>query len=1070
MSAIEIQLDSPFFVTGGTLSRDALCYVTRRADEQLYEGLRKGHFSYVLTARQMGKSSLMVRTASRLRDEDCGVAVLDLTAIGQNLTAEQWYSGLLTQMAQQLDLEEELEEFWDNRPRLGPLQRWMQAIRQIVLPRYPARVAVFIDEIDAVRSLPFSTDEFFAGLREFYNRRTEDPELERLSFCLLGVAAPSDLIADTRMTPFNIGQRIELHDFTEAEARVLAFGLGGGDQNGTILLGRILYWTGGHPYLTQRLCQAVAEEGVVRAGEVDRLCEEMFFARRAKEQDDNLLFVRERILRSEVDLAGLLHLYERVRRGRHIEDDETNPSVTILKLSGITRIEDGRLRTRNRIYDRVFDAEWIAHNMPDAEVRRQRAAYRKGLLRAAGIAAVVLVAIGSLAIVAIRQRDRAKRQEQFNRQLLYSAQMNLASRDWQDSSIENMRDLLSQNAPAAGQTDLRGIEWYLLWALAHPDLQTLPIPSELVCIGFSPDFKRFAIGEQADLKLCDMATGKQLSSLKAGGLSGVFDFSPDGKLLAAYNADNSIRLWDLAAGRELRRFIGHQQFVTCMSFSRDGKMLASTSQDQTARLWDVETGNLRATLRGHTMAMTSASFSPDRRRLITASEDETVKMWDVETGKELMTLKDHPAKGSSTPPQIWRAVFSPDGARILAVGNFLGVAVWDATTGQALPGLEGHRAWINPIVFSPDGRLMATGSGDRTIRLWDVKTWRYLKSLTGHGNQVVELAFSPDGKTLASASSDKTIKLWDVTAEPNPLERTGPRVAAYSPDGRKLACAQGDDVNMWDTNTWQVIDTLKAPWSGGAERRMIGITSLAYSSDGETLASGSEDKTARLWDVGTGKERFILQGHAGQIWDVALSPDGKLLATASEDKTIRLWDTTTGHEVARLEGHDGSVWGVAFSPDGKLLASASWDTTIRLWDVAEQRELSILEGHTAEAYVVAFSPDGKLLATTGTDSTIKLWDVASRKELSTFKGHAGIIMALTFSPDGKRLASGGQDFIVRLWDVSTSQELAAFRRHTAPINTVAFSPDGKTLVSAGNDLRLNVWRAATEQAVLARDK
>lgn len=245
MKTIPIQVDSPFYVTGGTLSRDALCYVTRAADHQLYEFLCNSQFCYVLTARQMGKSSLMVRTAARLRDEGVGVVVLDLTAIGMNVTAEQWYGGLLTQMAQQLSLEDDLDEFWDTRSAIGPLQRWMQAIRRIVLPHYETRVVIFIDEIDAVRGLPFSTDEFFAGIREFYNRRSEDSELEKLVFCLLGVAAPSDLIRDTRLTLFNIGQRIELHDFTEEEAQVLAFGLSERDSVGVALIRRILYWTGG---------------------------------------------------------------------------------------------------------------------------------------------------------------------------------------------------------------------------------------------------------------------------------------------------------------------------------------------------------------------------------------------------------------------------------------------------------------------------------------------------------------------------------------------------------------------------------------------------------------------------------------------------------------------------------------------------------------------------------------------------------------------------------------------------------------------------------------------------------
>src|SRR5262245_47875908 len=266
---------APFYVTGGTLSRDALSYVTRQADGDLYSGLTQGQFCYVLTSRQMGKSSLMVRTAARLREAGAGVVLLDLTAIGQNLTAEQWYGGLLTQIGQQLKMDNELEEFWESHTKLGPLHRWMQAIRHVLLPRYTGPVVIFVDEIDAVRSLPFSTDEFFAAIREFHNRRTEDEELRRLTFCLLGVASPSDLIRDTRTTPFNIGLRIELYDFTESEAAPLARGLEREERVGAAMLKRILYWTGGHPYLTQRLCQAAVEDVSVSGPEgIDRLCEE----------------------------------------------------------------------------------------------------------------------------------------------------------------------------------------------------------------------------------------------------------------------------------------------------------------------------------------------------------------------------------------------------------------------------------------------------------------------------------------------------------------------------------------------------------------------------------------------------------------------------------------------------------------------------------------------------------------------------------------------------------------------------------------------------------------------------
>jgi len=396
-----------FYVVGGTLRRDAASYVARDADARILELLKQGDFCYVLTARQMGKSSLMVRTAARLRADRASVAVLDLTALGQNLTIDQWYSGLLERMGEQLGVESELEESWDRHEHLGPLQRWMRAVRDVVLTAGDGPVVIFIDEIDAVRSLSFSTDEFFAGIRELYNRRAQDPELRRLSFCLLGVATPSDLIRDTRTTPFNIGRRIELSDFNEQEAAPLALGLGRNGQNGTELLRRVLYWTGGHPYLTQRLCWAVAQSpDEPSIALVDRICSDLFLSLRAREHDDNLLFVRERILRSEVDTPGLLGLYGKVRAGQKVRDDETNPLIGVLRLSGITRTEKGLLKLRNRIYERVFDRDWILASMPGAELRRQRTAYQRGI-KVAALAAIPLLVAGGFVLSSLYRHSIA---------------------------------------------------------------------------------------------------------------------------------------------------------------------------------------------------------------------------------------------------------------------------------------------------------------------------------------------------------------------------------------------------------------------------------------------------------------------------------------------------------------------------------------------------------------------------------------------------------------------------------------------------------------------------------------
>ena len=320
------------------------------------------------------------------------------------------------QLDLQGELQGELDEFWQSHEDLGPLQRWMQAVHDVVLERYPGSVVLVIDEIDYVRQLPFSTDEFFAAIRACFNRRADDPRMRRLSFCLLGTVTPSELIEDPNTTPFNIGWRIELNDFTEAEAATLARGLGRDEQTAARLMRRIYHWTGGQPYLTQSLCRAVAEDPqVVDATGVDRICQSLFFTGHARATDKNLQFVGGHIVGRENRLrdglpggdrprpggadelsaedrrrAGLLDLYAKVLRGRTVPDDETSPLIGTLRLSGMVRVVDGTLHVRNRIYRRVFDEAWIQSNMPRTVAQIRREAYLRGVRKATVIAASVL--------------------------------------------------------------------------------------------------------------------------------------------------------------------------------------------------------------------------------------------------------------------------------------------------------------------------------------------------------------------------------------------------------------------------------------------------------------------------------------------------------------------------------------------------------------------------------------------------------------------------------------------------------------------------------------------------------
>ena len=194
------------------------------------------------------------------------------------------------------------------------------------------------------------------------------------------------------------------------------------------------------------------------------------------------------------------------------------------------------------------------------------------------------------------------------------------------------------------------------------------------------------------------------------------------------------------------------------------------------------------------------------------------------------------------------------------------------------------------------------------------------------------------------------------------------------------------------------------------------VRCVAFSLDGRLLATGGDDRTARLWDPATGEHRRTLPGHHGPVRGVAFSPDGRLLATASDDGTARLWDPATGEHRRTLPGHDSTVLGLAFSLDGRLLATASWDRTARLWDPATGEHRRTLTGHDGEVTGVAFSPDGRLLATAGGDGTARLWDPATGEHRHTLTGHSGGVGAVAFSPDGRLLATAGGDGTARLWD------------------------------------------------------
>ncbi len=1122
-----IRLDSTgeFFSVGAPLHAVRAGYVRRAADNVLFETVVAGRYAHVIAPGRSGKSSLVAATSARLENNGFKVAILDLEQIGARdagTDAGRWYYSVAYRLLRQLRIRIDLQDWWQDKSFLSNRQRLVEFYSEVILQNVSERVVVFIDEIQCIAGLQFA-DQLLASVRAAHNARATDPEFGRLTFVLLGESDPLSLIDEPELSPFNVTQPVSLGDFSRADLDLFAAELGLSPQDAVVALDRVYYWTGGQPYLTQKLARAISREQLTTdiVDNVDRLATQQLAGRAALHNEPHMSHIHREVVGDAKRYEALLNLYGRISKGIAVAADLGSVLQRRLIAIGLLKIdEEGNLAIRNRLYAAVFTTRWANENLPNH-------------WRTPAIAAVVLLIIVAIpfwytqllprSYVALLTSDTVELSEAQSAYInfrsfpghvagadnLYRSFIEARGRNAADEQqIEEIAEMAAI-LPNAGRlpNDLRAQFWdRKVKAATRQERRDEALLAALQSLVSSTPKRRnraaMLVADDYPLLLASLVeserdnvvfdpVNKLLTETRA---AQVTQWSPEQQSL---QQRESWAITALEVSPLVRRVIvdrdgelGRVGLTLNLSHARASDLRIKVIAPS-GRAVEVDAGVERASS-NQDIRIPATQLSALKGESLNGTwslsiRDEELGVagqlvgWNLQLNSQGLVEDFQRGLNISDPVEresdnLW---FSNDGRYAVARAMQSDSArVWDLAFAQPVRAVAVNEL-EQLIGLSAGAKLLVTATQE-TIKLWDTNTGNRVATLPV-GSASATARLTSDGTHLfvqSNRDGDSVFELWslDDAAIAAELDNAGtPALVSLDAGGNRIAIADYDRaVRIWDLRDGTLIAQLDL-----SEQP----SEIRLAATGEMLGVVLRESGASLWRVDQPQHPVIEEfGHGS--WRLVFSPSGSKVLIGRADHGFQIYDSSNGYLLGPPLGFDSGAIGsmLAFSSDEQLVVTAGANGLTRFWRVPAMPPPSVLGG--VEFSQPIWPAAGDAIATVTPDtSTVVIGDrrgnvhilpanidldaLAAAAEDVSFFGHSDEVRVLEVSADGSRAASVADDNTVRVWNIADGLPMPFIGVIEGdPVSKLAFGPDA-SLIGILNGTGAQLMNAETG-AMLAR--